>query len=246
MATITRKWRKFLACGCSHGHLADPKATGAILKFRQAWKPDQVWHLGDAVDLAAMRAGAQRDPDSGDRAQDMQDDLLAGLGFLQELEVTKYFLGNHEDRLHRLAHSPNAVVSYAAGAVLGHMADAMRKLKAEIVPYAGLRPEACRQLGDTLFLHGSLYNMQAARDTAEALSSNCVFVHTHKVAVERARTQKPFTGYNAGCSVRLDVEYAKNNRSTLSWCHGFAWGEYTDNSCIVRLEQLSPHYRPPL
>ncbi len=246
MATITRKWRKFLACGCSHGHLADPRATGAILKFRQAWKPDQVWHLGDAVDLAAMRAGAQRDPDSGDRAQDMQDDLLAGLGFLQELEVTKYFLGNHEDRLHRLAHSPNAVVSYAAGAVLGHMADAMRKLKAEIVPYAGLRPEACRQLGDTLFLHGSLYNMQAARDTAEALSSNCVFVHTHKVAVERARTQKPFTGYNAGCSVRLDVEYAKNNRSTLSWCHGFAWGEYTDNYCIVRLEQLSPHYRLPL
>lgn len=246
MATITRKWRKFLACGCSHGHLADPKATGAILKFRQAWKPDQVWHLGDAVDLAAMRSGAQRDPDSGDRAQDMQDDLLAGLGFLQELEVTKYFLGNHEDRLHRLAHSPNAVVSYAAGAVLGHMADAMRKLKAEIVPYAGLRPEACRQLGDTLFLHGSLYNMQAARDTSEALSSNCVFVHTHKVAVERARTQKPFTGYNAGCSVRLDVEYAKNNRSTLSWCHGFAWGEYTDNSCIVRLEQLSPHYRLPL
>jgi predicted phosphodiesterase len=246
VATITRKWRKFLACGCSHGHLADPKATAAILKFRQAWKPDQVWHLGDAVDLAAMRAGAQRDPDSGDRAQDMQDDLMAGLGFLQELEVTKYFLGNHEDRLHRLAHSPNAVVSYAAGAVLGHMGDAMRKLKAEIVPYAGLRPEACRQLGDTLFLHGSLYNMQAARDTAEALSSNCVFVHTHKVAVERARTQKPFTGYNAGCSVRLDVEYAKNNRSTLSWCHGFAWGEYSDNSCIVRLEQLSPHYRLPL
>jgi hypothetical protein len=122
----------------------------------------------------------------------------------------------------------------------------MKALKAEIVPYAGLRPECCRQLGDTLFLHGSLYNMQAARDTAEALSSNCVFVHTHKVAMERARTQRPFTGYNAGCSVRLDVDYAKNNRSTLSWAHGFAWGEYTDNQCIVRLEQLSPHYRLPL
>jgi hypothetical protein len=155
-------------------------------------------------------------------------------------------MGNHEDRLARLAHSPNAVVSYAAGAVIGRMADAMKALKAEIVPYAGLRPECCRQLGDTLFLHGSLYNMQAARDTAEALSSNCVFVHTHKVAMERARTQRPFTGYNAGCSVRLDVDYAKNNRSTLSWAHGFAWGEYTDNQCIVRLEQLSPHYRLPL
>jgi len=235
-----------LACGCSHGHLADPKATAAILKFQAAWKPDQTWHLGDAVDLAAMRAGAQRDPDSGDRAESMADDLLAGLSFLRELEVTKYFLGNHEDRLQRLAYSPNAVLSYAANAVLGRMADAMRELKAEIVPYAGLRPEACRQLGDTLFLHGTLYNMQSSRDTAEALSSNCVFVHTHKVAVERARTQKPFTGYNAGCSIKLDVEYAKSRRATLSWSHGFAWGEYTDSACIVRLEQLSPHYRLPL
>ncbi len=246
MAAITRKWKRFLASGCSHGHLADPKATNAILKFRQAWKPNETWHLGDAVDLAAMRAGAQRDPDSGDRAQDMADDLLAGLSYLQELEVTKYFLGNHEDRLARLAHSPNAVVSYAAGAVIGRIQDAMRALKAEVVPYVGLRPESCRQLGDTLFLHGSLYNMQAARDTAEALSSNCVFVHTHKVAMERARTQRPFTGYNAGCAVKLDVDYAKNNRSTLSWAHGFAWGEYTDGQCIVRLEQLSPHYRLPL
>ena len=246
MANITRRWKKFLACGCSHGHLADPKATAAILKFQAAWKPDQTWHLGDAVDLAAMRAGAQRDPDSGDRAESMADDLLAGLSFLRELEVTKYFLGNHEDRLQRLAYSPNAVLSYAANAVLGRIADAMRELKAEIVPYAGLRPEACRQLGDTLFLHGTLYNMQSSRDTAEALSSNCVFVHTHKVAVERARTQKPFTGYNAGCAIKLDVEYAKSRRATLSWSHGFAWGEYTDSACIVRLEQLSPHYRLPL
>jgi UDP-3-O-acyl-N-acetylglucosamine deacetylase len=95
-----------------------------------------------------MRAGAQRDPDSGDRAQDMADDLLAGLSYLQELEVTKWFMGNHEDRLARLVHSPNAVVSYAAAAVMARMADAMKVLKAEIVPYAGLRLGAAIEFTD--------------------------------------------------------------------------------------------------
>jgi len=244
VASITRKFRKFLAVSCTHGHLADPRATKAMLAMRERYKPDTVLHLGDFTDMAALRSSAK--PDDPDRAESMADDLLAGLSFLEELRPTHVHLGNHEHRLVGLAHSGNAVVSYAAGNVLGRIDDAVKRMKAKLVPYDGLRPSACTQLGDALFLHGVLYNVSAARDHAEALGMSCVFGHTHRVAQEQGRCQRPVVGYNIGCGITLDVGYAQTRRQTLGWANGFAWGEYTDNLCIVRLETLSPHYRLPL
>jgi hypothetical protein len=176
----------------------------------------------------------------------MADDLLAGLSFLRELEPTTIHFGNHEDRLCGLAHSGNAVVSYAAGQVLGRIEDAAREMKAKLVPYDGLRPSACTQLGDTLFLHGVIFSQSAARDHAETLGMNCVFGHTHRVAMEAGRTQRPVVGYNIGCGVDLNVGYAKSRRATLGWAHGFAFGEWNDQCCTVNLVTLSPHYRLPL
>lgn len=235
-----------MAVSCTHGHLADPKATKAMLAFRAAYKPQIVLHLGDFVDMAALRAGARRDADDPDRAESMADDLLAGLSFLRELEPTTIHLGNHEDRLCGLAHSGNAVVSYAAGQVLARIEDAAKAMRANIVPYDGLRPSACTQLGDTLFLHGTLFNVSAARDHAEALGMSCVFGHTHRVAQEQGRCQRPVVGYNIGCAIDLSVGYAKGRRATLGWSHGFAYGEASDNACTVNLVTLSPHYRLPL
>ena len=216
-----------------------------MLAFRAAYAPQTVLHLGDFCDMAALRAGARRDPDDPDRAESMADDLLAGLSFLRELEPTTIHLGNHEDRLCGLAHSGNAVVSYAAGQVLARIEDAAKEMRANIVPYVGLRREACTLLGDTLFLHGVLYNVSAARDHAEALGMNCVFGHTHRVAQDAGRCQRPVVGYNIGCAIDLNVGYAKGRRQTLGWSHGFAYGEWNDQACTVNLVTLSPHYRLP-
>ena len=68
-----------MAVSCTHGHLADPRATKAMLDFRKAYAPQTVLHLGDFCDMAALRAGARRDPDDPDRAESMAEDLLAGL-----------------------------------------------------------------------------------------------------------------------------------------------------------------------
>ena len=73
------KWKKFLAVSCSHGHLADAKATKAALEFKKRFKPDTTLHLGDAIDLAALRAGAMRNPDATDRASSISEDFRAGL-----------------------------------------------------------------------------------------------------------------------------------------------------------------------
>jgi len=247
VATITRKWRKWAAVSCSHGSDIDPKAREAALKFFDAYKPHERIHLGDAIDLSCLRAGARRDPDEPDRAQSIMDDLLAGLSFLHELRPTRYFHGNHEARAASLCHSGNAIVAHAAASVMGRIEDDLRPYKTEIIPWAGLQRSCIRYLGGTAFLHGALYNVSAARDTAEALGTHCVFGHTHRVAVESARTLADAVGYNIGCLLNLQAEYASARRQTLAWRHCLAFGEFLPDGigCTVNLAILSPHYRLP-
>jgi hypothetical protein len=57
VASLTRSWKRWMAVSCTHGHLADPRATKAMLAFRRAYKPANVLHLGDFTDMAALRAG---------------------------------------------------------------------------------------------------------------------------------------------------------------------------------------------
>jgi hypothetical protein len=88
MANKSKGWQKFLACTCTHGSEADPRALDAILRLREAWKPDFVLHLGDAIDVRNMRAGARRDSTDPDYGASMTDDVLQGLSFLKELSPT--------------------------------------------------------------------------------------------------------------------------------------------------------------
>lgn len=50
---ITKKWKKALVVGCSHGVHADPAAIEAVLAFRESYEPHTVVHLGDFVDTTA-------------------------------------------------------------------------------------------------------------------------------------------------------------------------------------------------
>lgn len=249
MPSVTRKWRKWMAVSCSHGADIDPKARAAVLKFKRDYKPDKFLHLGDAVDMACLRAGARRDPDEPDRAESLLDDMLAGISFLHEcfdgVASSTFLMGNHEARAVQLMHSGNQVVAYAAGQLVQRIHDELARYKTEIVPYAGLNKKCVRKLGDVSFLHGELFNVSAARDTAETIGGHCVFGHTHKIAMEAGRTHADAMGFNLGCLIRLDAQYAQGRRATCQWKHGFAFGSYCDDAATVTLHTLSPHYRLP-
>jgi predicted phosphodiesterase len=245
VASKTKGWQKYLAVSCTHGAEADPRALDAMLRLKEAWKPQFTLHLGDAIDARCLRSGARKDSDSADHAADLADDLMQGLAFLRQLKPNVYLLGNHEARLTELAHSPNAVLSYAAGNVMGRIMDEMGKIKCQVVPYVGVHPAGVFLLGDTGFTHGSLYGVSAARDAAEMSGRSIVMGHTHRVAMESARTHAKAIGYNIGCGLDLNVGYAKSRRATLGWAHGFAFGEWNDQCCTVNLVTLSPHYRLP-
>lgn len=246
MANKTKGWQKFLACTCTHGSEADPRALDAILRLREAWKPDFVLHLGDAIDARALRSGARKDSDSADHGADLADDLMQGLSFLRELKPDVYLFGNHEARLTELAHSPNAVLSYAASSVLSRIDEEMAKIDCHTIPYHGVHRKGIYMLGDTGFTHGAVYNVSAARDTAEIVGHSIVMGHTHRVAMESARIHARAIGYNIGCGIRLDIGYSANRRQTLGWRHAAAYGHYNGTHCIVNIAVFDPHYELPL
>ena len=229
---IVRKWKKIMAVGCSHGLHADPAALRAVLEFRQSYKPDTCVHLGDFCDTTAFRAGSKG---SADEAEPIQPDVEGGLDFLEQLRPTLVLAGNHEDRLYRLAKSPNAIISHCASAVLGEIVDTCKKLKAEFVPYDGIYQG--KIIGGFRYMHGVFYSENAIRDHAEAFG-NCVHAHTHRAGVAKGRRSDNPTGFCVGTLTRQKaMEFAKTRKSTLSWSQGFVWGEYSGDTSILWLHE---------
>jgi hypothetical protein len=229
---VTRKWRRLLAVGCSHGIHADRKAIAAILAFRDAFKPSTVVHLGDFCDTTAFRSGAKG---TSDESEPIQPDVDGGIDFLEKLRPTLVFCGNHEDRLYRMQHSSNAIVSHCAAGVIAEIQKTCGKLKAELVEWSGITQG--RVIGGHRFMHGVFYNENATRDHAEAFGP-VVHAHTHRAAVAKGRRSDNPTGYCVGTLTAAGaMEYAKARRATLAWSQGFVWGEYCDKSAVLWLHE---------
>jgi predicted phosphodiesterase len=140
--------------------------------------------------------------------------------------------GNHEDRAWKLTHSKNSVTSYCAHKIVSAIEDTTKKLKARLIPYSGI--EQIVDIADIGFTHGTCYGESAARDMAEQYCNGTrrkiVMGHTHRVAIQNARTYHGGTCYNIGTlTSRGALEYAKNRRSTFSWCQAWCWGEYCES-----------------
>ena len=102
-----------MAVGCSHGNRANKDALAAVLLFREQYRPDEVIHLGDAYDLASLRAGSLANPDDSDHADDYLDDIECGRDFLNALRPTVFIMGNHDQRALKYLHHQREHLDYA-------------------------------------------------------------------------------------------------------------------------------------
>lgn len=228
-------WKRGLAVSCSHGQYADPASLNEVIRFKKAWNPHVTLHLGDALDFTAFRAGAKG---TKDEAAKIELDFAAGTRFLERLEPTHFFMGNHEDRITKLLDHPNAITSYAASKVMGEISDLCRKMHARVVPYDN--EEGWVKFGDTRFGHGFMFNEMGIRDHAEAYGK-CVIGHLHTPGMAHGRTLDPSVCYCVGWLGRNQMaSYAKTNKSRHKWNNGYVWFEYNDQATVIRLEEKHP------
>ena len=229
-------WKKLFAVGCSHGIHADPVALGQVLRFKERFKPDTTIHLGDAVDLAALRSGAKG---TNDEHAPLSPDIDGGVEFLQQLRPTIFFYGNHEARITKFCHSHNAVVQLAAQSIRTGLHDALRRMKSDVILYDGIYQG--RVIGGVRYMHGVFYNENHCRDHAEAFG-NVVFAHAHRAGVATGRRADSPKGFCVGTLTRFAaMEYANTRRATLGWSQGFVWGYYRDNCSQLWLREKNPN-----
>ncbi len=228
-------WKRYMALGCSHGHLQDDDAIKQVLKFKRLWKPHRIIHLGDFVDTAPFRSGANG---TADEAVSLKDDLGHGLNFLRALEPTDVLIGNHEVRLYNAAQHYNAVKAYAAQAMIDDIRDLMRGLHCSYTEH-WQSVRSWITLGDTKLLHGFVYGESATRDHAEHYGK-CIHAHNHTPAQVIGRRSDHPLGTAVGTLMNVQkAGYADSRRATARWGPGFAWGEYREGECNVRLSQCA-------
>jgi hypothetical protein len=245
---ITRKWKRFMAVGCSHGHLADQALLRQVLAFRERFKPQLTIHLGDAIDLACLRGGSAG---SADEAVDPEGDLNDGLAFLSQLRPQVYLLGNHEARLTHLMESPKAIVSALACRVYQQIQNRAKEIKCKVIDYNF--QEGWYPFGDCLAGHGYMCNKTAVQDHAEAVHTGAynkvMIAHLHRVAQAEGASRAHPTGYCVGwLGDPKQAGYAANRKATSSWSRGFAWGEFCDNETQIWLakETKNGTFRMPM
>lgn len=222
---VVRSWKRGLIVGCSHGIYADPVAIAAVIRFRDNFRPQFVCHLGDFADLSAFMGSNVRNGD-GD---EISPDVDGGIEFLEKLKPNVVLMGNHEDRLNRLAASKHTIISELALRLRSQMYLSISNLGAQIVSYTGHYQRY--PLGNYHLTHGTVFNESATRDEAE-MHGNVIHAHTHRAAMAKGRRIDNPTGLCVGTlTKRGAMEYAKTKRSELSWSQGFVYGEFADDVC---------------
>jgi hypothetical protein len=214
-----------MGVGCSHGVLIDPKARAAVLRFRNNWKPQRIFHLGDWCDTTALRNGAKGTPDEG---KPINSDIDSGLKFLKDLGVTDCTMGNHDERPYRYKGHPNAMVRELGELLVNGIEKKMKLLKIRWVNTWDIRSWIYAY--GIKWMHGTIYTENAARDQAE-MHGSCVFAHCHTTMLQKGRRDDNPTGICVGTLADIpNIDYAKCRRKTLSWSQGLVYGEGHDNT----------------
>lgn len=214
-----------MAVGCSHGDLSNRAIQEQVLAFKDRWRPDYRFELGDVLDTAALRAGAKGTSDEG---RDLEPDYCAGVDWLTRYEPTHLSWGNHDARLVELAESPSATVRFAAKTLWEDLQAVVAKLGTETRNYD--YEHNWFNIGGVFWGHGFWFNENAVRDHAEYLGGPVVMAHLHRPQQVSGRTRKGSQSFCVGTLADIDrMSYARRRRATASWGPGVVFGEVAED-----------------
>lgn len=233
-----------MAIGCSHGDLVHPAIRAQVLDFRRRFQPEIRFDLGDLIDTACFRAGANG---TKDEAKDPRNDHAAALQWLREYEPNRITFGNHCWRLHGLKDHPKAIIAALAGDMWKSLEGEARKLKAKTAPYD--IQDGWIYEGGVAFGHGYMYSMNAVRDHAEMLGCPVVMAHLHTPQQVEGRTVKATPSFCVGALADdRNLDYGRRRRNSLTHGHGVVFGEISDTSArlwLARSANGEPLTFPP-
>jgi hypothetical protein len=213
-------WKKFVACGDSHGSLICEKSKKKFLDFVNDWKPHHRIHLGDLWDFSPLRKGASQE----EKADGIADDYIAGIEFLDEYKPHFLTLGNHDDRIWmHSTHCADGVMRERCSQLAEASENEFKKRKIQWVPYHVTRYLQMPEGGPKL-IHGFRATMYPAKATFENWGP-AICGHVHKPDTYVARHIDGQASYSVGCLADISkMSYADRTPAKLAWRKGWLYG----------------------
>ena len=220
-----KRLERFVGVADTHGFYQDDAAVAALFDFCKHYKPDFRFHLGDFIDIPALREGAGE----YDKSIGLDEDSLAAESFIRRFDPKLVLMGNHDYRLTReIAKTKNGMTREYCTLIWRRMSEALKGRK--VVPY-GVRDGKIKY-GDFKLLHGYTSGQYAAMKTATDYG-NAIIGHVHTPGIMRTNRDDGAVGHSVGCLCKLNMGFNVGHQGTLKQAHGFVYGVKTSNGKLV-------------
>lgn len=218
--------KRFQIVSDIHGSLADERATEASLAFAREFKPEIRVIAGDLWDFAAIRTGASED----ERSKSMREDFEIGAKYADRFfkggKTNVLMLGNHDDRVYKLAESSDGVKRDLGQKMVRDIKYVARRNKAKLIPYDSRF--GVFRMGHLVVIHGFHAGQRACAEHAKCYD-NVVFGHVHSIDAQQIPGLKQKEARSIGCLCDLNPDYMQTKTGKLRWAHGWAFGFVHDD-----------------
>ena len=229
-----KRLERFVGVADTHGFYQDDAAVAALFDFCKHYKPDFRFHLGDYLDLPALRNGAG----SFDQSIGLNDDALAAENFLKRFKPQLLLMGNHDYRIAReIAQTGSGIKREFCKQVWGGINQTLAQMGTKVVPYG--KRDGFTEYGDYKLIHGYTHGKYAAMKAAEDYG-NVIMGHVHTPNIMRSNRHDGAVGVSVGCLCQLELEYNLGHQGALKQAHGFIYGVRTSLNKLI-IWEAKPH-----
>ena len=228
---------RVVVMGDNHGNHADKDTLDAILAFCRDFKPHHRVHLGDNWDLAALRRGVGNADREASLAA-LQEDVEAGIQWVERYRPTHFLMGNHEHRLREMMHGTDSITRLeAVKDIDAKLRRAIRNTGCKVVREYTVQDNFV-DLGPLTFTHGFYHGNDAIIKTAHRFNSGpgraVVMGHLHRAEQHNLERRGGGAVWINGCACDLSLQYAERRPSTLRWQNSFMAFIYRGENYIGR------------
>lgn len=214
-----------VAMGDNHGDLACEDTLDAIMEFVARVKPKYRVHLGDNWDFRWARRGV--DKTSREAREGLEEDLEAGIRWIERYKPTHFLFGNHDDRIRQIISSTDSIKDKEdMQDLLDKMMRTLRRVGCKVIKPYNVKTGFIK-IGPITFIHGFSHGMSALLKDARIYGTpggGFCMGHLHRLEQLNIESHAGGAAWLCGWAGRQeDTEYAFRMTGALRWQNGFMY-----------------------
>jgi hypothetical protein len=214
-----------VAMADNHGDLACDDTLNQILSFTKRVKPTYRVHMGDNWDFRWARRGV--DKSSAEAKEGLEDDLNAGIKWIESYRPTHFLMGNHDDRIRQILHSTDSIKDKEdMQKILDLMHRTLRKVGCKVIKNYNVRTGRIK-LGPITFIHGFSHGQNALLKDARTFGTpggGFCMGHLHRLEQLNIEAYDGGAAWLCGWAGRQEAaDYSFRMPGSLRWQNGFMY-----------------------